>query len=137
MVLMVAGNTITASVFGVAAFAQPALGRAFLSGQTVAQDLYGDIYSAPLLISVGIGLLLFIAGAVVGGFAIANSGILPRWAGWLIAAAVPVFAISNILLPAVLQTVAAVALLIAAVSVAWSADRRSREPFRTQRAVHA
>ena len=51
MVATVAANTLTASIFGVAAFAQPAMGRAFLAGQENALDFYNNVYSAPLLIT--------------------------------------------------------------------------------------
>ena len=125
MVTGVAGNTITSAVFGVAAFVQPVLGRAFLAGQTSAPALYRDIYNTPLFASVSVGLLLFIASGVLAGLAIVKSEPLPGWAGWVFMVAIPVFALANIFLPAALQTVAALALIVATAAVAASVRRES------------
>ncbi|MHB1133884.1 MAG: hypothetical protein ACYC4L_16055 [Chloroflexota bacterium] len=122
MVATVVGNTLTTSVFGAAAFAQPAIGRAFLAGNQNAQGLYNDVYSAPLFGTVLVGLLLFIIGSVLVGLAIAASGRLPRWAGWVYALAATLFVLSNFLAP-VGQSVAAAALFVATVAVAWAAGR--------------
>ncbi len=47
--LFVIGNTLATSVFGAAAFAQPAIGRMYLAGQTAqAMALQDDIYGTPL-----------------------------------------------------------------------------------------
>ena len=43
MVATVAANTLSSSLFGVAAFAQPAMGRAFLAGQDNARDFYNNV----------------------------------------------------------------------------------------------
>jgi hypothetical protein len=131
MVTGVSGNTITSAVFGVAAFTQPALGRAFLSGVPTAAGLYRDVYGVPLFATAGAGLLLFIAGGVLAGLAIARSEVLPAWAGWVLVVAIPVFALANIFLPAFLQSVAALAALVATAAVAWSAHRQDRVPVQT------
>ena len=85
MVFTVLGNTVTSAIFGVAAFGQTALGRAYLAGQKAAPALYNEIYSAPLFLTAIVGLLFFITGGILVGLAIARSGRLPRWAGWLYA----------------------------------------------------
>jgi hypothetical protein len=125
MVATVIGNTLTSSVFGAAAFAQPAMGRAFMLGQKNAIDFYNDVYAAPLFGMAVVALLLFMAGGVLAGSAIAASGRFPRWAGWIYAITVVAFVLSNFLLP-VGQSAASALLFIATVAVAWSAAREGR-----------
>lgn len=115
---MVAGNTLTAAVFGAAAFAQPALGRAFLGNNGDALAMYNDIYAVPLFATAMLGLLLFVVGGVVAGLACSASGELPRWAGWLLAASVPLFAVGSIMAAPLAQAGAAGA-LIASLVIAW------------------
>src|SRR5215211_5232904 len=76
MVATVAANTLTSSIFGVAAFAQPAMGRVFLAGQANALELYNNVYAAPLFLTALASLLLFIVGGVFTGMAIAAN---KRW----------------------------------------------------------
>ena len=78
----VLGNTLVTAVFGVAAFAQPAIGRAFLSGQEgAAVAINTDAYGLPLVATALPGLLLFTAGLVLFGVAVARTAALPRGAG--------------------------------------------------------
>jgi hypothetical protein len=125
MVATVVGNTLTSSVFGVAAFAQPAMGRAFMLGQKNAIDFYNDVYAAPLFGTAVVALLLFMAGGVLVGSAIAASGRFPRWAGWVYAITTVAFVLSNFLMP-VGQSVASALLFISTAAVAWSAAREGR-----------
>jgi len=118
MLGMVAGNTLTAAVFGAAAFVQPAMGRLFLSGQGDALALYNDVYAAPLFGTAVVGLLLFMIGGVVAGLAVSASGRLRRWPGWLLAIAVPLFAVGSTMVT-VLVTPAATAALVATLAIAW------------------
>jgi hypothetical protein len=99
MVATVAANTLTSSIFGVAAFAQPAMGRVFLAGQENALDFYNQVYAVPLFVTALVSLLLFIVGGVFTGIAIAASDFLPRWAGWVYAVTTVGFVLSNFLLP--------------------------------------
>jgi hypothetical protein len=122
MAATVAGNTLTSSIFGVAAFAQPAIGRMFQAGQQNALDFYNQVYAVPLFGTALLGLLLFITGGVFTGSAIAASGRLPRWAGWVYAVTIAGFALSNFLLPAG-QSVFSALLIVATIAVAWSAGR--------------
>lgn len=115
MAATVVGNTLTASIFGVAAFAQPAMGRVFLAGQDNALDFYNNVYAAPLFITALVSLLLFIVGGVFTGMAITASG---RWTGWVYALTTIGFVLSNFLLP-VGQSVTLVLLFIATVMIAW------------------
>lgn len=125
MVATVVANTLNTAIFGAAAFAQPALGRAFLAGQQNALDLYNLVYAPPLFGTVLLGLLLFIVGGVFSGIAIAASGLFPRWAGWLYAATTASFALSVFFLPSG-QSVITALLFAASLTVAWSAGRVGR-----------
>ncbi len=123
MVTTVLGNTLTSSVFGAAAFAQPAMGQMFLAGQQNALEFYNRVYAAPLFGTVLVSLLLFIVGGIFTGIAIAASGRFPRWAGWVYAITTVAFVLSNFLFP-VGQTIMSALLFIATVAVAWSANRQ-------------
>jgi len=122
MVATVIGNTLTSSVFGGAAFAQTAAGQAYLAGQPNALDFYNRVYSAPLLGTVLMGLLLFIIGGIFNGIAIAASGRFPRWVGWVYAATVAGFVLSNFIIP-VGQSPMSALLFVSTVVVAWSTSR--------------
>lgn len=121
MVATVAGNTLTTAIFGVAAFAQPAMGRLFQAGQTNALEFYNQAYAAPLFVTALVGLLFFIVGGVFAGIAIAASGRLPRWAGWVYAITTTGFVLSNFLFPAG-QSLMSALLFVATIAVAWKAD---------------
>lgn len=116
----VAANTALSAIFGVAAFAQPAMGRLFLAGQQNATDFYNQTYGGPLLITVLVALLLFIAGGVLIGNAVSASGRFPRWAGWAYAIGTVGFLLSNFIAP-VGQSVFSALLFAATVVVAWKA----------------
>src|ERR671923_120260 len=124
MVATVAANTLTASIFGVAAFAQPAMGQAFLAGQNNALDFYNNVYAAPLFLTALVFLLLFIVGGIFTGSAITTSGRWPRWTGWVYAVTTTGFVLSNFLLP-VGQSIASALLFMTTVVVAWSARREA------------
>jgi hypothetical protein len=126
MVATVLANTLTTSIFGTAAFAQRALGQAYLAGQQNAQDIYNLVYAAPLFVTVISGLVLLLIGGIFTGSAIATSGRFPRWAGWLYAITVASFALSVFFFSSA-QSVLTALLFAATVAVAWSA---SREPGR-------
>jgi hypothetical protein len=118
------------AVFGVAAFAQPAIGKSFLAGHQDVIGLSSSVYGTPLNVTVAVGLLLFFAGAVVFAIAISRSGSLPRSAGILFAAAVPVFAIGSIT-GTVLASAAALVEIGSAIWIARSASRTGSDPRST------
>jgi hypothetical protein len=118
MVLTVTGNTLTASVFGAAAFAQTAIGNAFVAGKADALDYYNLVYAAPLFITVIVGLLLFMTGGGFTGSAISSSGRFPRWAGWAYGVTVIAFVLSNFTIP-VGQTPMSALLFVTTMVVAW------------------
>jgi hypothetical protein len=96
------------------------MGRAFLAGQEDALDFYNDVYAAPLFLTALVFLLLFIAGGILTGTAIAASGRWPRWTGWVYALTTTGFVLSNFLLP-VGQSVTSALLFVATAVLAWNA----------------
>jgi hypothetical protein len=122
MTATVAGNILMASTYGVAAFAQPAMGRMFQAGQQNAIDFYNQVYAAPLFGAALGGLLLFLVGGVLTGIAIARSGRLPRWSGWVYAVMSLGFSLGLFFTP-IVQSVTSALLFLATVAVAWSASR--------------
>lgn len=119
----VAGNVLVVALFGVAAFAAPPLGRAFLAGNTSMADLNSAIYSAPLGLTGLLGTLLYSLGAILFGVAIWRSGALPKATGILYALAGPLISVFGLFIgPA--QTLGAALLIIASVWIAWYAWRQ-------------
>jgi hypothetical protein len=80
----------------VAAFFQPAVGRAFLGGSRAAAVAINQaVYGGPLLLTAGLAVLLFIAAGILLGIAASRTQLIPRWAGYTFAASVTVFAIGT------------------------------------------
>jgi hypothetical protein len=100
------------------------MGRAFLAGQEDALDFYNDVYAAPLFITAIVFLLLFVAGGIFTGTAIAASARWPRWTGWAYAVMTTGFVLSNFLLP-VGQSITSALLFITTIVLAWSAGRET------------
>lgn len=111
---------LNTSIFGVAAFAQTAMGRMQQAGEASAFTFYNEVYSAPLLVTALVALAFFLAGAFLIGSAIAASGRFPRWAGWLYAVAHVTFVLGGLFFFP-LQPASAALLLVATGAVAWSA----------------
>jgi len=124
-VATIAGNTLLSSIFGVAAFAQTAMGRIFIAGQQNALDFYNQVYTGPLFGTALLALLLFMAGGVFLGNAVAACGFFPRWTGWIYAIGTVGFALSTFLLP-IGQSFSSALLFIATVTIAWSAGRENQ-----------
>lgn len=125
--LFVIGNTLVTSVFGTAAFAQPAIGRMYLAGATTqAVALQDDIYAAPLFATALPGVVLLTLGLVLFGIAAARSGWLPRWPGITLAVAAPLFGIVGFILADVVQSVGAAGLIVSTLALAVFAGRGSR-----------
>ena len=115
-----AAQVLTASVFGVAAFFQPAVGRSYLDGrQEVARAINNDVYGPEVFAMVGVGLLLMIIGAVLLGSAAARVRVGRVWPGVVFAAAVPVFAIGGQIF-GIMHTVAGLAIVISSVVISWA-----------------
>jgi hypothetical protein len=110
------------SIFGVAAFFQPAIGRAFLDGsREVAVAINEDVYGEPLFLMAGLSVLLFIAGGILLGIAARRARLGPRWAGYAFAASVALFAIGNFVGIPLLQSVAGLGVAGAGVRFAVAA----------------
>ena len=94
----IVGNVLLTSVFGVAAFAQPAIGDAFLGGMSGVRELNEDVYGPPLFATAGTGLVLFLAGASLLGVAIARLSASMKWIGIGFAASILVFVLGFLML---------------------------------------
>jgi hypothetical protein len=109
------------SVFGVAAFFQPAIGRAFLDGGgDIAVAINEDVYGGPLFVMVGVSSLLFVVGGILLGIAASRRG--PRWAGFTFAASTTLFVLTFFLFD-VVQPVAGLGIALAGIGFAVAARR--------------
>jgi hypothetical protein len=124
------GNVALVAMFGVAAFAQRAIGNAFLAGHHDVIALNSSVYGTPADVTVGVGLALFFAGVVLFAIAISRSQSLPRNAGIVLAASVPIFAIGSIM-GNVLATIGALGEIGSAIWIARSATIIRSEPRAT------
>jgi len=125
--LFVIGNTLVTSVFGAAAFAQPAIGRMYLAGATAqAVALQDDIYGIPLFATALPGVVLLTVGLVLFGIATARAVWLPRWVGITLAVSAPLFGIVGFILADVVQSVGAAGLIVCTLAIAVFAGRGSR-----------
>ncbi len=125
MVTGVLANVLSAAVFGIAAFAQPAIGRDYLAGHTAqARLLVNTVVNGGWLnvTAVTVGVLLA-ASAVVAGVAVARTGSLPRAAGIGFAISVALFVIGAIP-DDFLQSIAAAMMIASTVWIAAAAGRR-------------
>ena len=96
LMAFVAGQVLMMSGFAVAAFFQPAIGRAFQDGNdAVARAVNKDVYGPEIFATIGLGLVLFVVGAALLGRAASRSGIAPLWAGRLFALAAAAFAVTG------------------------------------------
>ena len=106
LMAFLASQILVTAGFAVAAFFQPAIGRAFQDGNdAVSRTVNKDVYGPELFTTIGVGLLLFIVGAALLGRAANSSGLVPVWAGRMFALAVPAFAVAGLTLE-ILQPVA-------------------------------
>jgi hypothetical protein len=122
--LFTIGNTLATSVFGAAAFAQPAIGRMYLAGQTAqAVALQDDVYGVPLFTTAIPGVLLLTIGLVVFGIAAARSTWVPRWPGITLAVSGPLFGIIGLILASEVQSVGAAGLIVSTAAIALFANR--------------
>jgi hypothetical protein len=125
MVTGVVANVLNAAVVGVAAFAQPAIGRDYLAGHTAqARLLVHTAVNGGWLNATGItsGVLLATS-VIVAGMAIARTGSLPRAAGIGFAVSMVLFVIGA-LPDNFLQSIAAALMTASTVWIAAAAQRR-------------
>ena len=121
----VSANVLLSSIFGVAAFAQPAIGRFYLAGHVeLAQGLYYDAaQGTPMVICALLGVLLLTTSIVVFGVAVTRLPGLPRLAGVGFAVSAPLFAVVGFALDNWVQTVAAALMLVSATWIVISLRR--------------
>ena len=124
MVTGVVANVVSAAVYGIAAFAQPAIGRDYLAGHTAQARLLVDtaVNGGWLNVTAVTGGVLLAASVVVAGVGVARTGSLPAAAGIGFAVSMVLFVIGA-LPDNFLQSIAA-ALMIA--STAWIAAAAGR-----------
>ena len=126
----VVGTVLVTSVFGAAAYAQPAIGRMYLGGHMdEAVAINADVYGPAVFAMAAPGILLFTAGIVLFGVAVARSGLLPRWSGIGLAIAGVLFGPIGFVIDPV-QTVGAALLVVFAVWLAGAGQRRQAETER-------
>ena len=89
MVLSIFGIALQLIGLGVFAFAIPALSQSFLEGHSESINILDYIFEGPFRIITTLALLLYLAGFILWGVAIWRSGVLPKWAGVLVAAHAP------------------------------------------------
>ena len=119
LVTGVFSNTLGTAGFGVAAFAQSAIGRAYLAGHMAeAVAINNDVYGPALFATVLPALLLLTIGIVLFGVAVIRSGSLPKLAGIGFAVGIVLFAVIGFVLADFVQSIGA-ALLVA--STVWMA----------------
>jgi hypothetical protein len=116
------GSMAAVSVIGVAAFAQPAIGKALLAGHHDVVSLNSSVYSTPLNLTASIGIALLFVGTVLFARAMAKSGSLPKKAGILLAVSIPIFVIGSLMGNA-LDTVGALGQIASTIWIARSSGR--------------
>lgn len=120
----IVGNVLFTALFGVAAFAQPAIGRAFLDGASGVRELNDDVYGTPLFATAAIGFLFFLAGGILLGVAIARVGPPLRWVGIGFGASLVLFVLGFLLLD-VAQPIAGALLAVVGAVLALRLPRYS------------
>jgi hypothetical protein len=94
--ISVLGHVLNTAVYGVAAFAQPAIGRAYADDPAAAVAWNGDVYGPALLITAAAALLSWTVGAVLVGTAVRRSAPSLRGVGLAYAVTLPVFYVSGL-----------------------------------------
>jgi hypothetical protein len=116
--LTLVAHVVMASAFGSAAFVQPGIGRAHLAGAPDMAALNLDTAYGPALVgTIGVSSLVFFAGAIVLGTAVARTAPGLRWAGIAYAAALPLFVVTGLAVQ-VLQPVVGLVIALATAVVA-------------------
>jgi hypothetical protein len=94
--LTTAAHVLNTALFGVAAFAQPAIGRAYQRGVADAVGLNSDVYGPELGATAALALLLWTTGAVLVGNGLRRSSSRLRGPGLAYAVTLPVFFLSGL-----------------------------------------
>lgn len=122
-----AANILGPSIFGIAAFAQPAIGRFYLAGHhDLAPGLYADAaQGTPMVIVALVFIVLLVTSFIVFGVAFSRLALMPRLAGIGYAVSGPLFAVIGFALDNWIQSVAAVLMTATA---AWMVQALRRQP---------
>jgi hypothetical protein len=125
LVTGVLGNTLVAAIFGIAAFAQPAIGRDYLAGHTTAAHAmyYAAAQGAWLVATAFTGAALVAASLVIFGVAAARTRPLPRLAGIGVAVGGPLFAVLGVALDNFVESIACAILIACTMRIATAARR--------------
>ena len=123
LVMGVLGNVLVTAVFGIAAAAQPAMGRAFLAGNALMQQFYDEVYGPPVMAMAGVGTLLYSLSFVFLGWSAAASGRLPKTAGIGFALAGPLIGIVGLFI-GVAQTVGSILLIVTGTLIARAVGKQ-------------
>jgi hypothetical protein len=119
LVTAVLGDVAVVAVFGIAAFAQPAIGRAYLAGDHRVAALYDDVNGPALFATALPGVLLLSAGLVLFGIGVLRTALSGRLAAWALIIGGPLFAIVGVVLADVVQSVGASLLVVGTTMIAW------------------
>ena len=92
MILSIVGIALILSRLGVLAYTIPALSQSFLNGNTESIIILDEIFAGPLGTVDNMSLFFYSAGFILFGVAIWRSGVLPVWAGVLLAVHAPLVA---------------------------------------------
>jgi hypothetical protein len=114
--------------FGVAAFAQPAIGHLELHSVAGAREVYDDVYGIPTFVTLIGGTLLFSAASIFLARAAAAVAGVPRWAAIAFGASGPLIGILGVLVGP-LQTLGSLAAVAGGIGIAVGA--RSTEHSET------
>lgn len=124
LTLTVLGSSGLLAGFGVAAFAQPAVGNLELQGVAGAHDVYDDVYGIPTFVTLIGGAVLFSAASVV----LARASIViegtPRWARIAYGSSGPLIGFLGVALGP-LQTAGSLAAIAGGIGIAAAAHRAS------------
>jgi hypothetical protein len=125
LVTGVLGTTLVTAIFGIAAFAQPAIGRDYLAGHTAAAHAmyYAAAQGAWLIATAFTGAALLAASLVIFGVAAARTRPLPRLAGTGLAVGGPLFAVIGVALDNFVESIACALLIACTVWIATAARR--------------
>jgi hypothetical protein len=125
LVTGVLGSTLVTSVVGIAAFAQPAIGRDYLAGHTTAaRSMYYAAAQGNWLVATAFtGAALLATSLIIFGVAAARTRPLPRLAGIGLAIGGPLFAIIGAALDDFVESIACAILIACTVWIATAARR--------------
>ena len=125
LVTGVLGSTLVTAVYGIAAFAQPAIGRDYLAGPTTAARAmyYAAAQGNWLVATAFTGAALVAASLVIFGVAAARTRPLPRLAGIGLAVGGPLFAVIGVALDNFIESIACAILIACTVWIATAAGR--------------